>query len=64
MKLLKGLFGFILAHLPRILRFAADHVDDVVDECSVCAEMSDYPCDDSPLRKEVLTDAESSIESQ
>ena len=52
-KLLKVLGSFILAHIPRFLRWSADHIDDVVDDCDICVENGDYPCDDCPVKEDI-----------
>ena len=51
MKWLKILWTFIIKHLPRFLRWSADHVEDFTGDCEICAENGDYPCDDCPYKE-------------
>ena len=52
-KILLICLDFIVRHLPRFLRWSADHIDDVVDDCDICAENGDYPCDDCPVKEDI-----------
>lgn len=45
-KILLICLNFIVRHLPWFLRWSADHIDNVVDDCDVCAENSHQACDD------------------